>query len=85
MNRTIVNLIAAHPIGGAELADLGLDLVLLRLLPAEVPGSLGHTLQVGDDQRAYRGIALRGGDPGIAVYLIRNRNRDVFHVFTVTQ
>jgi hypothetical protein len=33
-NRTIVHLVAAQPAGGAELADLGLDLVLQRLKPA---------------------------------------------------
>ena len=36
MNRTIVHLVAAQPVGGAELADPGLDLALQSFEPGEL-------------------------------------------------
>ena len=84
-NRAIVHLVAAHPIARAELADPGLDLVLQRLKPGELVHPSGQLLKVGDDQRAHRGVTLRGGDPGIAVDVIGNRDRNVLHIFTVTR
>ena len=84
-NRTIVHLVAAQPIAGTELADPGLDLALQRLKPGELIHPSGQLLKVGDDQRAYRGVALRGGDPGIAVHVIGNRDRNILHTYTVTQ
>jgi len=80
-----VHLVAAQPAGGAELADLGLDLVLQRLKPAELFLPPGQPLKVGDDQRADRGVTLRRGYPSIAVDVIRDRDRDVLHSFTVSQ
>ena len=85
MNRTIVHLVAAQPTTGAELADPGLDLPLQRLKPGELVHPSGQLLKEGDDQRAHRGITLRGGDPGIAVDVIGNRDRDILHSFTVTR
>jgi hypothetical protein len=70
MNRTIVHLITAQPVGGAELADLGLDLTLQPLKPAELLHLSGQASKVGDDQCAYRGVTLRGSDPGAAVDVI---------------
>ena len=84
MNRTIVHLITAQPVGGAELVDPGLHLTLQRLKPGELIYPSGQLLEVGDDQRAYRGVVLRGGDPGIAVNVIGNRDRNILHIFTVT-
>lgn len=84
-NRTIVHLVAAHPIAGAELADPGLDLVLQRLKPGELVHPSGQLLEVGDDQRAHRGVTLRGGDPGTAVDVIGNGDRYILHIFTVTR
>jgi hypothetical protein len=84
MNRTIVYLVAAQPVGGAELADPGLDLVLQSLESGELVYPAGQLLKVRDDQRADRGVTLRGSDPGVAVDVIGNRDRDIFHSFTVT-
>ena len=84
MNRTIVHLISAQPVGGAELADPGLDLTLQRLKPGELICPSRQLLKVGDDQRAHRGVVLRGGDPGIAVNVIGNRDRNILHILTVT-
>jgi hypothetical protein len=85
MNRTVVHLVAAQPVAGAELADPGLHLTLQRFKPGELIYPSGQLLEVGDDQGAHRGVAPRGGDPGIAVDVIGNRDRDVLHIFTVTQ
>ena len=85
MNRTIVYLVAAQPVGGAELVNSGLDLVLQCLEPGELIHPAGQLLKVGDDQRAHRGVTLCGGDPGIAVDIIGNGDRDVLHSFTVTR
>jgi hypothetical protein len=84
-NRTIVHLVAAQPTAGAELADPGLDLALQRLKPAELLHTPGQPLKVGDDQCAHRGVTLRGGDPGIAVHVIGNSDRNIFHIFAVTR
>lgn len=84
-NRTVVNLIPAQPVASMELADLGLDLVLQRLKPAELFHPSRKPLEVGDDQCTHRGVTLRGGDPRIAVDVLRNRDRNVFHSFTVAQ
>jgi len=84
MNRTIVHLVTAQPTAGAELADPGLHLTLQRLKPGELIHPPGQLLKVGDDQRADRGVTLRGGDPGIAVNVIGNRDRNILHIFTVT-
>src|SRR5271166_3784435 len=83
-NRTIVHLVAAQPTAGAELADPGLDLALQRLKPGELIHPSGQLLEEGNDQRAHRGVTLRGGHPGIAVDVIGNRDRNVLHIFTVT-
>src|SRR5208337_1667930 len=81
-NRTIVHLVAAQPSAGAELADPGLDLALQRLKPGELIHPSGQLLEEGNDQRAHRGVTLRGGHPGIAVDVIGNRDRNVLHIFT---
>jgi len=65
-------LFAAQPVGGAELADPGLDLALKCLKPGELVHSSGQLLKVCDDQCAHRGVTLRGGDPGVAVDVIGN-------------
>ena len=80
-----MHLIAAQSVVGAELADPSLDLALQGLEPGELVHPAGQLLEVGDDERADRGVALRGGDPGIAVDVIWNGYRDVLHSFTVTQ
>ena len=69
----------------AELADLGLNLVLDGLQPRELFHPPGQPFEVRDDQRAHRGIALRCGDPGVAVHLIGHRDRNILHSLTVTQ
>ncbi len=84
-NRTIVHLVAAQPTAGAELVDPGLDLALERLKPGELVHPSGQLLKVGDDQRAHRGVTLRGGDPGTAVDVIGNGDRNILHLFTVTR
>src|ERR1700677_4320689 len=85
MNRTVVHLVAAQPVSRTELADLGLDLVLQCFKPTELFLPSGQPLKVGDHQCAHRGVALCCCDPGIAVDLIRNRDRNILHSFTVTQ
>ena len=85
MNRTVVHLIAAQPVSRTELADLGLDLVLQCFKPTELFLPSGQPLKVGDHQCAHRGVALCCCDPGIAVDLIRNRDRNILHSFTVSQ
>ena len=84
MNRTVVDLVAAKPVGRAELADLGLHLVLQRLQPCELVHPPGQAFEVLGDQRAQRGIALRGGDPGVAVHVVGHGDRNVSQ-YTVTQ
>ena len=83
-NRTIVHLVAAQPTAGAELAYPGLGLALQRLKPGELIHPSGKLLKVGDDQCAHRGVTLRGSDPGTAVDVIGNRDRNILHIFTVT-
>jgi hypothetical protein len=85
MNCTVVYLVAAQPIGATEMADLRLHLVLEGLKPGELVHSPGQSLQVLDDQRTYRGVALRSRDPRVAVDIIWNGDRNVLHSFTVTQ
>ncbi|MGH3238377.1 MAG: hypothetical protein ACRDOH_34985 [Streptosporangiaceae bacterium] len=70
-NRTVVRLVTAQSVGGAELADPGLDLALQCLKPGELIHPAGQLLKVSDDQRAHRGVTLRGGDPGVAVDVIQ--------------
>src|SRR5262245_10970297 len=41
--------------------------------------------KVRDDQSGHRSVMPGGGDPGIAVDLVRNRDRNTPHDFTVTQ
>ena len=84
-NRTIVHLVTVQPVAGAELADPGLDLALQRLQPGELIHPPGHLLEESDDQRAHRRVTLRGGDPGIAIDVIGNRDRNILHIITVTQ
>src|ERR1700750_664478 len=83
-NCTVVDLVAAEPVRRAELADLGLHLALQCLQPGELVHPSGHLLEVTDDQRAQRGVALRGCDPRVAVHVIGDRDRNVLHSFTVT-
>ncbi len=84
-NRTIMHLVAAEPVGGTELANLSLQLARQRRKPAEFIHPSGKLLKVGDNQRTHRGLALRFGDPGIAVNVIRDRDGRVLHSFTVSQ
>ena len=83
-NRTVVRLVPAQPVGRAELPDPGLDLVLQGLEPGKLVHPAGQLLEEGDDQRAHRGVTLRGGDPGVAVDVIGDGYRNVLHSFTVT-
>lgn len=78
-------LVAAQPVGGAELADFRLDLVLESLKPGELVHSPGQALQVLDDQGAQRSVTLGSGDTGVAVDLVGNGDRNVLHSLTVTQ
>jgi hypothetical protein len=84
-NCTVVYLVTAQSVGGAELADFRLDLVLKRLKPCELVHSPGQALKVLNDQRAHGGVTLRGGEPGIAVDIVGNGNRNVLHRFTVNR
>src|ERR1700733_3349917 len=85
MNRTVVDLVTAKPVGRAELADLGLYRLLQPLQPRELFLPPGQPLEIRDDQRAHRGIALRCGDPGVAVHVVGHGDRNVLHSFTVTR
>lgn len=78
-NRTFVSFVAAEPVTGTESADFGLDLALLSLEPVELPHPIRQAPQVTDDQRAHRGVAFRGGDPGVAVDVIWNRDGNILH------
>ena len=80
-----MHLVAAQPVGGAELADFRLDLTLEGLKPCELVHSPGQALQVLDDQGAHRSVTLRSGDTGVAVDLVRDGDRNVLHNLTVTQ
>jgi hypothetical protein len=84
-NRTVVYLVTAQPVGSAEPTDLRLDLMLEGLKPGKLIHPPGQALQVGGDQRAQRGVALRGDDPGVAVDIIGHGDRNILHSFTVTQ
>src|SRR6478672_3638585 len=84
-NRTVMRLVSAQPVGRAELPDPGLDLVLQHFEAGELVHPAGQLLEERDDQRAHRGVTLRGGDPSVAVDVIGNGHRDVLHSFTVTQ
>lgn len=85
MNRTVVDLVSAKLVGRAELADLGLHLALQRLQPRELVHPPGQPFEIRDDECAQRAIALRCGDPGVAVYVVGHGDRDVLHSLTVTQ
>src|SRR5712691_8433992 len=85
MNRTVVELVTAKPVSRAELADLGLHLVLQRLQPRELVHPPGQPFEIRDDQCAQRGIALRCGDPGVAVHVVGHGDRNILHSFTVTR
>jgi hypothetical protein len=85
MNRTIVDFVSAQPIGGVELAYLGLDLELQCLKPAELFHPARQPFKIGDDQRTHRRVTLSGLNPRSTVDIIRNRYRDVLHSFTVTR
>ena len=80
-----MHLVTAQPVGSAEFADPGLDLVLQCLEPGELIHPARQLLEEGDDHRAHGGVMLRSGHPGIAVDVIRDGNRNVLHSFTVTQ
>jgi hypothetical protein len=80
-----MRLVAAQPVGRAELPDPGLDLVLQHLEPGELIHPAGQLLEEADDKRADRGVTLRGGDPGVAVDVIGDGYRNVLHSLTVTQ
>ena len=84
-NRTVVHLVAAQPVGGAELANLRLDLMLEGLESGELVHPSGQALQVLDDQRANGSVALRGGDPSVAIDVIRDGDCNIPHRNTVTQ
>src|ERR1039457_3129270 len=79
MNRTVVDLVPAKPAGRAERADLGLHLVLQRFQPRELFHPPGRPFEIRDDQCAQRGIALRCGDPGVAVHMVGHGDRNVLH------
>src|SRR5260370_42112722 len=85
MNRTVVALVAAKPVGRSELADLGLHLALERLQPRELVHPPGQPFEIRDDQCAQRGIALRCGDPGVAEHDVGPGERNVLHSFTTTR
>jgi hypothetical protein len=85
MNRTVVDLVAAQPVSRAELADLGLHLLLQRLQPRELLHPPGQPLEIRDEQGTHRGITLGGGDPGVPVHVVRHGHRNILHSFTVTQ
>jgi hypothetical protein len=84
MNRTVVDLFSAESVGRAELADLGLDLVLKGLESREPFHPAGQPFGVRDDQRAHRRIPLRGGNPRAAVHVVGHGDRNILHSFTVT-
>jgi hypothetical protein len=79
-----MHLIPPKPVGGAELPDPGLNLSLQQLEPGELIHPSGQTLEVRDHQGAHRGVVLRGGHPGIAVDVVRDRDGNILHSFTVT-
>ncbi len=83
-NCTVMHLVTAQPVGGAEFADAALDLVLQCLEPGELIHPARQLLEEGDDHRAHRGVVLRSGHPGISVDVIGDGNRNIFHSFTVT-
>ena len=85
MNRTVVDLVAAKPVGRAELPDLGLHLLLQRLQPRDLLHPPGQPFEIRDDQCAQAGIALRCGDPGVVVHVVGHGDRNVLHKFTVTR
>lgn len=70
VNGTAVCLMAGEPVTGAELADLGLDLMLKGLEPGEFFRARGQALQIRGDQCADRGVTLGGGDAGVAVDVV---------------
>ena len=74
---------AASRVAGAEIRDLGANLVLR---PAELPGPvrlLAEFCQILLDQRRDRGAALRGLDAGPLIGLVVDRDRNVFHAITI--
>ena len=80
-----MRLVTAQPVGGAELVNPGLNLMLQCLEPGKFIHPARQLLEVGDDQCAHRGVMLRCGDPGIAIDVIWDGNGNVLHSFTVTQ
>lgn len=84
-NRTLVQLVAAGTVTGAEPANPALDPALLRLQARELVVAVRELPQVAGDERAHRGAALRGADSGLSIDLLVDRNCDVFHSITVSQ
>jgi hypothetical protein len=84
MNRTVMDLVTAKPVGRAELPDLSLYVVLQRLEPRELFLPAGQPFEIGDNESAHRRIALHCGDPGVAVHVVGHGDRNILHSFTVT-
>lgn len=81
----IVDLVAAHPIAGAEGADRSDDFILKSPAPLEIAFFLPETRKKFANQRADRGVALGGLDPRATVDVLGQRYGDIFHSNTVSQ
>src|SRR4029453_16079359 len=79
MNRTVVELVAVGAVARAEPLDLLLDLLLLDLEPGELRLPPRQRAQVLADQGADRGPTLGSSDPGAAVDVVWDCDRDVLH------
>jgi hypothetical protein len=72
--RTVVELVAAEAVAGAEALDLALGLLLLRLEPGERRLPRRQRARELADERADRGPAFGGADPGVAVDVVWHRD-----------
>ena len=83
-NRTVVDLVAAESVDRAELRDLPLHPPLLLFKPPLLALEAGKRREVPRDECADRGAVLRCPDARSAIDVVRDRDRDIFHSFTVS-
>lgn len=84
-NRTLVERVAPNSIARAEAGDLVLHLPLLLLQSRELGPMVGERTQVLSHERADRGAPFGGSDPCAPIDVVRYRDSNILHSFTIAQ
>jgi hypothetical protein len=79
-----VNLVTIQTVTGPEPRYLRQHFLLLGLQSVELTPTIRQRAQEADHQGTHGTAALGGGDPGIPVDVVRNRDRNVLHSFTIS-